>query len=450
MSIAYSPVTICAIATAPGRGGVGVIRLSGRDLLPLAAVLTAGKVPKPRYALYTDFLAADGVAIDNGLLLYFPAPHSFTGEDVLELQGHGGPVVMKMLLTRCVELGARLAQPGEFSKRAFLNDKLDLAQAESVADLIDAASESAARSALKSLKGAFSSEIHQLTDALITLRMLVEATLDFPEEDIDFLKAADALGQLERLRERLSAVQNTARQGAILREGMHVVLVGLPNVGKSSLMNALAGDEVAIVTEIAGTTRDALREEIVLDGVPMHIIDTAGLRATEDKVEQIGIERTWQALAKADLALVLVDSRAGIGTDLQEILIRLPVGLPRVFVFNKIDLAAGEPARNEVAGHPAVHLSAKTHRGIDLLKSLLLSMIGFSAGAEGVYLARARHVDAIVRAADHLDRAAADWLQVELFAEELRLAQNALSEITGEFTPDDLLGVIFSRFCIGK
>jgi len=319
MSIAYSPVTICAIATAPGRGGVGVIRLSGRDLLPLAAVLTAGKVPKPRYALYTDFLAADGVAIDNGLLLYFPAPHSFTGEDVLELQGHGGPVVMKMLLTRCVELGARLAQPGEFSKRAFLNDKLDLAQAESVADLIDAASESAARSALKSLKGAFSSEIHQLTDALITLRMLVEATLDFPEEDIDFLKAADALGQLERLRERLSAVQNTARQGAILREGMHVVLVGLPNVGKSSLMNALAGDEVAIVTEIAGTTRDALREEIVLDGVPMHIIDTAGLRATEDKVEQIGIERTWQALAKADLASVLVDSRAGIGTDLQEI-----------------------------------------------------------------------------------------------------------------------------------
>ena len=450
MSIAYSPVTICAIATAPGRGGVGVIRLSGRDLLPLAAVLTAGKVPKPRYALYTDFLAADGVAIDNGLLLYFPAPHSFTGEDVLELQGHGGPVVMKMLLTRCVELGARLAQPGEFSKRAFLNDKLDLAQAESVADLIDAASESAARSALKSLKGAFSSEIHQLTDALITLRMLVEATLDFPEEDIDFLKAADALGQLERLRERLCEVQNTARQGAILREGMHVVLVGLPNVGKSSLMNALAGDEVAIVTEIAGTTRDALREEIVLDGVPMHIIDTAGLRATEDKVEQIGIERTWQALAKADLALVLVDSRAGIGTDLQEILIRLPVGLPRVFVFNKIDLAAGEPARNEVAGHPAVHLSAKTHRGIDLLKSLLLSMIGFSAGAEGVYLARARHVDAIVRADDHLDRAAADWLQVELFAEELRLAQNALSEITGEFTPDDLLGVIFSRFCIGK
>lgn len=450
MSLAYSPVSICAIATAPGRGGVGVIRVSGTGLLPLALALTGGKQPKPRYALYTDFLAADGVAIDNGLMLYFPGPNSFTGEDVLELQGHGGPVVLRMLLARCVELGARLAEPGEFSKRAFLNDKLDLAQAESVADLIDAASESAAKSALKSLKGAFSSEIHQLTDGLINLRMLVEATLDFPEEDIDFLKAADAQGQLERLRQRLAQVQATARQGAILREGMHVVLVGRPNVGKSSLMNALAGDEVAIVTDIAGTTRDAVREEILLDGVPMHIIDTAGLRETDDRVEQIGIERTWQAVAKADLALVLVDSQEGVGADLSEILARLPDALPRVFVFNKIDLSSGQAQQDDFQGHPAVHLSAKTHAGVDLLKARLLQMIGFSGGSEGVYLARARHMDAIGRASRHLEQAAIAWQQVEIFAEELRLAQNALSEITGEFTPDDLLGVIFSRFCIGK
>jgi len=450
MSIAYSPVTICAIATAPGRGGVGVIRVSGRDLLPLAVTLTGGKTPKPRYAMHTDFLAADGTPIDNGLLLYFPGPHSFTGEDVLELQGHGGPVVLRMLLTRCVELGARLAEPGEFSKRAFLNDKLDLAQAESVADLIDAASESAARSALKSLKGAFSDEIKQLTDGLITLRMLVEATLDFPEEDIDFLQAADAMGKLERLQLRLAQVQATARQGAILREGMHVVLVGRPNVGKSSLMNALAGDEVAIVTDIAGTTRDAVREEILLDGVPMHIIDTAGLRETEDRVEQIGIERTWQALAKADLALVLVDSQEGVGDELTAILARLPEGLPRVFVFNKIDLSNTAPLQDEYQGHPAVHLSAKTLAGVELLKTRLLQMIGFSGGSEGVYLARARHLDAIGRASGHLQQAAVIWQQVELFAEELRLAQNALSEITGEFSSDDLLGVIFSRFCIGK
>ncbi|BEV72637.1 tRNA uridine-5-carboxymethylaminomethyl(34) synthesis GTPase MnmE [Paludibacterium sp. THUN1379] len=450
MSIAYSPVTICAIATAPGRGGVGVIRISGRDLLPFASAIAGGKTPKPRYALYTDFLAADGHAIDNGLLLYFPGPNSFTGEDVIELQGHGGPVVMRMLLARCVELGARLAEPGEFSKRAFLNDKMDLAQAESVADLIDAASESAARSALKSLKGAFSDEIHALTDELITLRMLVEATLDFPEEDIDFLKAADATGKLATLRERLEKVRATARQGAILREGMHVVLVGQPNVGKSSLMNALAGDEVAIVTDIAGTTRDTVREEIVLDGVPMHIIDTAGLRETNDVVERIGIERTWQAVETADLALVLVDSQEGVDEALEAILARLPASLPLVFVFNKIDLTDDVAQQDTHHGHPAVYLSAKTQDGVDLLKARLLQMIGFSGGSEGVYLARARHMDAIARAAHHLELAATGWQQIEIFAEELRLAQHALSEITGEFSSDDLLGVIFSRFCIGK
>lgn len=446
----YAPVTICAIATAPGRGGVGVIRVSGRDLLPFAAALTGGKQPKPRYATYTDFYAADGQAIDNGLLLYFPGPNSFTGEDVLELQGHGGPVVLNMLLTRCLQLGARLAEPGEFSKRAFLNDKMDLAQAESVADLIDASSETAARSALKSLKGAFSNEIHVLVDELITLRMLVEATLDFPEEEIDFLKQADALGKLQTLRQRLQQVQATARQGAILREGMHVVLVGQPNVGKSSLMNALAGDDIAIVTDIAGTTRDTVREEIVIDGVPVHIIDTAGLRDTDDVVEKIGIERTWQAVERADVALVLVDSREGVTAEVEAILERIPPQLPRLFIYNKADLSGETIGLAEEDGRSVLRLSARTHAGVDLLKARLLELIGYSGASEGVFLARERHLDAIRRAAEHMELAHTDWEMVEIFAEELRLAQNALSEITGQFTPDDLLGVIFSRFCIGK
>ncbi|GGX96192.1 tRNA uridine-5-carboxymethylaminomethyl(34) synthesis GTPase MnmE [Vogesella alkaliphila] len=450
MNLAYTPSTICAVATAPGRGGVGVVRVSGRQLLPLAQALSGGKTPRPRYATYTDFVAADGTPIDNGLLLYFPGPNSFTGEDVIELQGHGGPVVLKMLLSRCVELGARLAEPGEFTKRAFLNDKLDLAQAESVADLIDAASESAARSALKSLKGAFSGEIHVLVDELINLRMLVEATLDFPEEDIDFLEKADAVGRLRRLRGQLGKVQATARQGALLREGMHVVLVGQPNVGKSSLMNALAGDDIAIVTDIAGTTRDTVREEIVIDGVPVHIIDTAGLRDTDDVVEKIGIARTWQAVERADVALVLVDSREGIVPEVEAILGKLPANLPRVHVFNKVDLSGDKVGRSEEDGHPVVRLSARTHAGVDDLRALLLEMIGYQGDSEGVFLARERHLDAIARAAGHLDLAEQDWQMVEIFAEELRMAQNALSEITGRFTPDDLLGVIFSRFCIGK
>nr|WP_199065501.1 tRNA uridine-5-carboxymethylaminomethyl(34) synthesis GTPase MnmE [Chromobacterium sp. ASV5] len=448
--MSYTPATICAIATAPGRGGVGVIRVSGKNLLPFAQAVSGGKTPKPRYATYTDFFDERGQAIDNGLMLFFPGPNSFTGEDVIELQGHGGPVVMKMLLSRCVQLGARLAEPGEFTKRAFLNDKLDLAQAESVADLIDASSETAARSALKSLKGAFSREVHVLVDELITLRMLVEATLDFPEEEIDFLKQADALGKLMRLRDRLTQVQATAKQGAILREGMYVVLVGQPNVGKSSLMNALAGDDIAIVTDIAGTTRDTVREEIVIDGVPVHIIDTAGLRDTDDVVEKIGIERTWQAVERADLALVLADSREGLTAEVQAILERLPPALPRVQVFNKVDLSGQSVGLSEHEGQPLVRLSARTHDGVDVLKAKLLEMIGYSGADEGVFLARQRHLDAIVRAAEHLELAHADWEQVEIFAEELRMAQNALSEITGEFSADDLLGVIFSRFCIGK
>lgn len=441
--------TIAAIATAPGRGGIGVIRISGPQLGPFAAAIV-GTNPTPRHAHYARFTDASGTAIDSGLALYFPGPASFTGEDVLELQGHGGPVVLNLLLRRCLELGARLAEPGEFTRRAFLNGKLDLAQAESVVDLIDAGSEAAARSALRSLQGAFSREIQTLVDALIHLRMLMEATLDFPEEDIDFLQAADAMGQLQRIRDQLARVQATARQGSLLREGMHVVLIGQPNVGKSSLMNCLAGQEVAIVTEIAGTTRDTVRELIQIDGVPVHIIDTAGLRPTDDLVEKIGIERTWQAVARADLALLLIDSRHGVGAQEADILQRLPAGLPVVQVFNKIDLSSDSPGLGERDGQETVFLSAKSGAGIDALRRRLLDAVGWQGESEGLFLARERHLDAIRRAASALQQAADNYPAIELIAEELRLAQGALSEITGEFTPDDLLGVIFSRFCIGK
>lgn len=449
--------TIAAIATAPGRGGVGVIRLSGKNLLPLAEKISGGKTPKPRVALYTDFLDADGRAVDNGLMLYFAAPASFTGEDVIELQGHGGPVVMQMLLERCLQLGARLAEPGEFTKRAFLNNKLDLAQAESVADLIDASSRSAARMAVRSLKGAFSQHIHALVDDLITLRMLVEATLDFPEEDIDFLEAADARGRLAELQGRLKTVLQSAEQGAILREGMNVVLVGAPNVGKSSLLNALAGDDVAIVTDIAGTTRDTVREQITLDGVPVHIIDTAGLRDTDDVVEQIGIERSQKAVREADVALILIDPAEGINAKTQAILDSLPPTLKKIEIRNKIDLA-GETAEMvsdglKLAGgaDTLIKLSAKTGAGLDLLKQALLNEIGWQGESEGLFLARRRHLAALHEAEAELENAAlCGNRQIELLAEHLRLAQAACSEITGEFTADDLLGVIFSRFCIGK
>ena len=349
--------TIAAVATAPGRGGVGVVRVSGKNLLPMAQAL-CGKTPIPRVALYADFRDADGQAIDNGLLLFFAAPASFTGEDVIELQGHGGPVVMEMLLNRCLELGVRLAEPGEFTKRAFLNDKLDLAQAEGVADLIDASSRTAARLALRSLKGDFSRRIHGLVDDLVTLRMLVEATLDFPEEDIDFLEAADARGKLEGLRRSVDEVLANARQGAILREGMNVVLVGAPNVGKSSLLNALAGDEVAIVTDIAGTTRDAVRERILIDGVPVHIVDTAGLRETDDVVERIGIERSRKAVSEADVALVLVDPREGLNEKTRMILDTLPSDLKRIEIHSKSDLHTGAAVAFETGADTVIPLSA--------------------------------------------------------------------------------------------
>jgi len=444
--------TIAAIATAPGRGGVGVIRISGSNLLPFAFALT-GKTPQPRYATLANFKAADGSSIDSGLLLFFPDPHSFTGEDVLELQGHGGPVVMQMLLARCLDLGARLAEPGEFSRRAFLNGKLDLAQAEAVADLIDAATTSAARSAVRSLQGEFSKAIHGLTDELINLRMLVEATLDFPEEDIDFLKAANAFGRLEDLQFRLAGIFDRAGQGKLLQSGLHVVLAGQPNVGKSSLLNRLSGDDLAIVTPIAGTTRDALRSTIQIEGIPLHIIDTAGLRETEDEVEKIGIERSWREIERCDVVLLLVDARTGVSEADREILARLPERLQRITIYNKIDLAGRAPERHEETDGIAISLSAKANSGIELLRQELLRIAGWHQ-TEDIFIARERHLRALSLAQEHLAAARqvveSQLPALELFAEELRLTQQALGEITGEFTADDLLGVIFSRFCIGK
>jgi tRNA modification GTPase len=438
------PDLIAAIATAPGRGGVGVVRVSGEDIAPLAVAIL-GRVPEARHATYTRFLDSRGEVLDEGIALVFTAPHSFTGEHVLELQGHGGPVVLNLILERCIELGARLAEPGEFSRRAFLNDKLDLAQAEAVADLIDAASSEAARSAVRSLSGAFSARIAELVEGLTRLRMLVEATLDFPEEEIDFLRDADAFGRLDAIDARLQAVRAQAKQGVLLREGLTVVLIGQPNVGKSSLLNQLAGFEAAIVTEIAGTTRDTVREAIQIQGVPLHVIDTAGLRDTDDAVEKIGIARTWAAVEQADVALLLVDAAHGLGEREAAILQRLPA-VARLTIHNKIDVSLDAP---RVAGDE-IWLSAKTGAGVELLRDKLLEAAGWQAAGEGAFMARARHLDALSRAAGHLAAARESAAQLELFAEELRLAQAALSEITGEFSADDLLGEIFSAFCIGK
>jgi len=438
------PDLIAAIATAPGRGGVGVVRVSGADVAPLA-IAVLGRVPEARHATFARFIDGCGGVIDEGIALYFAAPHSFTGEHVLELQGHGGPAVLDLILQRCVELGARLAEPGEFTRRAYLNGKLDLAQAEAVADLIDAASGEAARSAMRSLSGAFSARIAELVEALTRLRMLVEATLDFPEEEIDFLQQADAFGRLDRIDASLAAVRAQAKQGALLREGLTVVLIGQPNVGKSSLLNQLAGFEAAIVTEIAGTTRDTVREAIQIRGVPLHIVDTAGLRDTDDPVEQLGIARTWAAVEKADVALLLVDAAHGLGEREAAILARLPE-VARLTIHNKIDVSAEAPR----AAGDEIWLSAKTGAGVELLRGKLLEAAGWQSAGEGAFMARARHLDALARGAAHLAAARQAATQLELFAEELRLAQAALSDITGEFTADDLLGEIFSKFCIGK
>ncbi len=464
---------IAAVATAPGRGAVGIVRVSGPQLGGLVQAL-CGRALKPREATYLPFRDAAGQPIDQGLALYFPAPHSYTGEDVLELQAHGGPVVLQLLLARCLEAaaapdaasgrpvlpGLRLAQPGEFTERAFLNDKIDLAQAEAIADLIDASTEAAARSASRSLAGAFSQEIHALRDALVHLRMLVEATLDFPEEEIDFLRKADAHGQLSQLQQTLAAVMGRASQGALLREGIKVVIAGQPNAGKSSLLNALAGAELAIVTPIAGTTRDKVQQTIQIEGVPLHVIDTAGLRESEDEVERIGIARAWDEIAGADAVLFLHDLSRADAPDYAAadaliaatICQRVPASVPVIDVWNKTDRVAG--GGGGAGAEPGVRLSARTGEGLDALRRRLLEVAGWQSAAEGLYIARARHIAALQAVDGHLMEAAAQLHAagpaLDLLAEELRLAQNALNAITGEFTSDDLLGVIFSSFCIGK
>jgi len=460
---------IAAIATAPGRGAVGIVRVSGKGLAALALALF-GRPLRAREATYLPFRDAAGQAIDQGLALYFPAPHSYTGEDVLELQAHGGPVVLQLLLARCLQAaaepdpqtgmprlaGLRLAQPGEFTERAFLNDKLDLAQAEAVADLIDASTSAAARSAARSLAGAFSQEIHTLRDALVHLRMLVEATLDFPEEEIDFLRSSDAAGQLQNLQQQLRLLTERAHQGALLREGIKVVIAGQPNAGKSSLLNALAGAELAIVTPIAGTTRDKVQQTIQIEGVPLHVIDTAGLRESEDEVERIGIARAWEAIADADLVLFLHDLTRSdaieyIADDavLTSAMARFkPKSVPLLDVWTKSDcVPLGGPREG-------ISLSSRTGEGLAALRQRLLAMAGWQSAPDGIFIARARHVQALAAVGEHLE-AAAGQLQgrhpaLDLLAEELRLAQNALNAITGAFGADDLLGAIFSSFCIGK
>ena len=440
---------IAAIATAPGRAGIGVVRISGPRLQEFTAAILGRRLPSRR-AVLANFLGADGRAIDCGIALYFPGPHSYTGEDVVELQGHGGPVVLQLILRRCVELGARLAQPGEFTRRAFLNDKLDLAQAESVADLINASTARAARCALQSLQGAFSDRIERLVNGLSDLRILVEGALDFPEEDVDGLQRSAAEDRLMKLKADLAELEQASRQGSLLREGMRIVLVGQPNVGKSSLLNRLTGEELAIVTEIPGTTRDAIRQSIDLDGLPAHIIDTAGLRESADPIEELGIARTWAAVDKADLVLLILDCRTGETPADKRICERLPSTVPWVKVMNKIDLPGHSPRKEHQDDSSIVWLSAKTGDGVELLKSTLLEAAGWKGEAEGLFMARARHLEALSEVRSHLQHAATQLDQSELFAEELRLAQVALGSITGEVTADDLLGQIFSRFCIGK
>ncbi|MBO1114464.1 tRNA uridine-5-carboxymethylaminomethyl(34) synthesis GTPase MnmE [Bordetella petrii] len=444
---------IAAIATAPGRGGIGVVRVSGPDLSALARRLF-GRELTPRHAHYLPFTADTGEALDEGIALYFRAPQSYTGEDVLELQGHGGPAVLRRILDRCLQAGAdlglRLAEPGEFTRRAFLNDRMDLAQAEAVADLIDASSVAAARGAMASLSGEFSARVNALSDRIVHLRMLVEATLDFPEEEIDFLEKYQARPTLQALAADLATLIAQARQGVILREGLHVVLAGKPNVGKSSLLNALAGDDIAIVTPIAGTTRDKVVQEIHIDGVPLHIVDTAGLRDTDDTVESIGIARTWKEIERADVILHLQDATQPADALDAQIVARLPARTPLLTVFNKVDLL-DQPFQAE-AGQ--LGISAREGAGLDELRARLLALAGWNPGAESPWLARERHVHALQLAAEHLaaatEHAAQDDRVLDLFAEELRLAHDSLSSITGKFTSDDLLGEIFSSFCIGK
>ncbi len=448
--------TIAAQATAPGRGGVGIIRVSGPKTSEIA-VAVLGSTPKPRYAQYGSFYADNNQVLDEGIALYFPGPNSFTGEDVLELQGHGGPIVMDFLLQRVQALGCRLANPGEFSERAFLNDKLDLAQAEAIADLIDSSSQQAAKCALRSLQGEFSKRIYELVESLTKLRIYVEAAIDFPEEEIDFLADGIVQNRLEGIMANLAAVKREAKQGSIIREGMNVVIAGRPNAGKSSLLNALAGKDTAIVTDIAGTTRDVLREHIHIDGMPLHIIDTAGLRDAPDEVERIGISRAWREIHAADRILLMVDSTQTAADDPQQIwpefVDQLPADAKITIVRNKADLTGETIGMQDGHSAPLINLSAKADLGIDILREHLKTCMGYQATAEGGFLARRRHLDAIARADELLTTGLAQLIHNnagELLAEDLRQAQQALGEITGQVSSDDLLGKIFSSFCIGK
>jgi len=455
--MSFETDTIVAQATPPGRGGVGIVRISG-PLAKEVANIVIGKIPTPRMADYCPFLNEDGSELDQGIAIFFNNPNSFTGEDVLELQGHGGPVIIDMLIKRILKIkGIRTARPGEFSERAFMNDKMDLAQAEAIADLIDATSEQAAKSAVQSMKGEFSEHINQLVEALIRLRIYVEAAIDFPEEEIDFLSDGKVLGDLNAIIAHLNSVQNQARQGSLIREGMRVVIAGRPNAGKSSLLNALSGQELAIVTDIAGTTRDVLREHIHIDGMPLHIIDTAGLRESPDKIEQIGIARAWDEINQADRVLFMVDGTETEHSDPHmiwpEFMNKLPSGVGVSVIRNKADLSGDNTGQSSENNYPIFKMSAKTGQGIDSLKAHLKDCMGYQAAGEGSFMARARHIAALDQASEHIDIGKVqlvDFNAGELLAEELRIAQQHLSEITGAFSSDDLLSRIFTSFCIGK
>jgi tRNA modification GTPase len=446
--------TIAAAATPPGRGGIGIVRISGPKVPELAAVLLGGDLPRARHATFARFLDAQREPIDAGLALFFPAPHSYTGEHVLELHGHGGPLVMEALVSRAVELGARRAQAGEFTQRAFLNDKLDLAQAEAIADLIDAGSQQAARAAMRSLQGEFSAMVHGLTDAVIELRTYVEAAIDFPEEEIDFLADRELTARFQAVRDHFEGVSDSARQGRLLREGMTVVIAGRPNAGKSSLLNRLAGYDAAIVTPIAGTTRDVVRERISIDGMPLHVLDTAGLRSGGDAVEEEGMRRAHAEMRRADRVLFVIDAAADPdAVAFREERERLPKDVPVTLVFNKCDLAVGIPVADTLTGPPRLVLSALSGKGLEELRVHLKDCMGYQTADGGTVSARRRHLEALARARAHTEEAARQLTERragELVAEELRAAQRALSEITGEFTSDDLLGRIFAGFCIGK
>ena len=444
--------TIAAISTAPGAGGIGVVRVSGPLALEIGQKIS-GAILVPRIANFHNFKDLNGTLIDQGLILFFSAPHSFTGEDIIELQCHGGTVVTQSILNLCLKNGAKLAKPGDFTKRAYLNNKIDLAQAESVADLINASTEEAALGAVNSLSGKFSLEINNLLKNLIELRMYVEACLDFPEEDIDFISEGNVKDKLQHLSETMMHIMQAASQGQLLRDGISLVLVGQPNVGKSSLLNQLSGEDKAIVTDIPGTTRDAITSDINLNGMPLNIIDTAGLRETDDPIEKFGIEKTWSSLEKGHVALFLVEASKGITDYEQSILGRLPKDIKQIWIFNKIDLLNGKAKLKKLNNDQIVYMSAKTGEGLDLLKQAILNEVGFkenSEGSENKFIARKRHLEALESVHHSLQNAQLNIASAELVAEELTIAQKYLCSITGEFSSDDLLGEIFSQFCIGK